>query len=451
VPAEALWPPSRSSAAVMHGVGVEFARGPPNEARDPMMTLPSEGELFDGKYRVGAVLGIGGMAAVIAARHLGLDELVAIKILLPECCDDPAVVERFVQEGKTATKIRSEHVVRMLDVGVVSGRAYLVMEHLAGDDLEALLRRDGPLPFVDAIDLLLQACEAIGEAHALGIVHRDLKPANLFLTHRVDGSACLKVLDFGISKMPRAVQGAIPTGASPTLPSLVMGSPQYMSPEQMVSAKTADPRADIWSLGAILYELVTGHVAFDGATTSEICAKVLVGGPAPVARFSSGVPDAVERVISRCLERDLSQRYASVVELAHALAPFGSEGARASAASIARVAGGSSAAEPRGAPVSSSGDGTMKPTAAEILATKPARRRHLAGYLGGSLLALAALGVAFGVVPIRWTAPAGATRASAPLPASAPPPQLATGARAAAPLAPVRAQLGRKTPDAGAP
>ena len=144
---------------------------------------------------------------MIAARHLGFDEMVAIKVLLPSSSDDPAVVERFLQEGKAAVKIRSEHVVRMIDVGLFAGRAYLVMEHLDGKDLEALVREGGPLALVPAVDMLLQACEAIGEAHALGIIHRDLKPANLFLTHRVDGAACVKVLDFGISKMPRSGLG----------------------------------------------------------------------------------------------------------------------------------------------------------------------------------------------------------------------------------------------------
>jgi serine/threonine-protein kinase len=406
----------------------------------PPITLPLEGELFDGKYRIGSVLGIGGMAAVIAARHMGFDGMVALKILLPECCDDPDVVERFVQEGKTATRIRSEHVVRMLDVGVVDGRAYLVMEYLDGRDLEAHLKKDGPLTVSAAADLLLQACEAIGEAHALGIVHRDLKPANLFLTHRADGSACLKVLDFGISKMPRGVSGTPGSSAHPTLPSMVMGSPHYMSPEQMASAASADQRADIWSLGAILYELLTGHLAFEGSTTSEVCARVLQGTPVPLVQLRTDIPGDVGLIIARCLERDLSRRYANVAELARALAPFGTEGGRASADAVARIVeGGLEERSPSLEP------DAPRQTAAAILATAPARRPRVSGYLVGALVALAAAGVLVGSRVRHTDAPpvempiALAQVTAAPPPLVPPPPassfQTAGAVGAAAPRA----------------
>jgi serine/threonine-protein kinase len=411
------------------------------DTRD-LMTLPAEGELFDGKYEMGPVLGTGGMAAVFEARHMGLDDRVAIKLLLPACCDDPSVVERFVQEGKTATKIRSEHVVRMLDVGVASGRAYLVMEYLDGEDLESLLRKRGTLPCAEAIDLLLQACEAIGEAHALGIVHRDLKPANLFLTHRMDGSSCVKVLDFGISKMPRALPGARSTGSHPTLPTLVMGSPHYMSPEQMASSATTDARADIWSLGAILYELVTGRTAFEGTTPSEVCAHVLVGTPAPLAELRPDVPDGVALAISRCLERNLARRYSSVSELARALAPYGSPAALASSASIGRVAEGDLlATPPPSRPLCPSGAGTMKPTAAEILATGPAPRRGASGYLVAALLAVSGLALATGAIPLpsyrSAAAPAPAPATPSPIPVSSTAPAPAAGARYSASASPI--------------
>jgi serine/threonine protein kinase len=366
-----------------------------------MSALPIEGELFDGKYRIGPVLGVGGMAAVLAAKHLGLDEMVAIKVLLPECCDDPAVVERFVQEGKTASKIRSEHVVRMFDVGVASGGPYLVMEYLRGRDLAALLRERGPLPLALSVELLLQAFEAIGEGHALGIVHRDLKPANLFLTHRVDGSPFLKVLDFGISKMPR--RPADGTGASPaTLPSVVMGSPQYMAPEQMMSAAMAEPRSDIWSLGAIFYELLTGRIAFDGSTTTEVCSRVLQGAPLPLPQLRPDLPAGVGAVIARCLEKDCSRRYANVAELGRALAPFRGTSARPAAESALRALAPSAApAAPGARRGSKSGPDTTRPTAAEILAIKPSRRRRVSGYVIASLLSCAALGVGLDFVRLR--------------------------------------------------
>lgn len=356
----------------------------------PMTELPAEGDVFAGKYRIGSILGIGGMAAVMEAKHLGFDETVALKTLLPDCNSDPEVVRRFLQEGRAAIKIRSEHVVRMLDVGVASGRAYLVMEYLDGRDFKGLLRKMGPLPPPMAIDLLLQACEAIGEAHALGIIHRDLKPANLFLTHRPDGTACVKVLDFGISKVPREVSGALLPDLRPTLPSVVMGSPQYMSPEQMASAAAADQQSDIWSLGAILYELLTGRIAFDGATTAEICARVLKGAPTPLQEIRPEVSREVVEIVSKCLEKARARRYANVAELARALAPCGSPDARSSAETIARIIeGASSARHPsmRGSP-------TTRPTAVEILERAPTERRGVSGSFVGSLLAIAALGIA---------------------------------------------------------
>ena len=399
--------------------------------------LPREGEIFDGKYRIGSVLGVGGMAAVIGATHLGFDDLVAIKVLLPDCCDDPVVVERFVQEGRTAVKIRSEHVVRMLDVGVFAGRAYLAMEHLQGKDLDLLLREGGPFPVAFAVDMFLQACEAIGEAHALGIIHRDLKPANLFLTRRVDGSPCVKVLDFGISKMPRSVSGVSFTSSPPTLPAIVMGTPQYMSPEQMMSAAGADQRSDIWSLGATLYELLTAQPAFQGSSTAEICARVLQGTPTPIEQLEADVPNDLRLVIARCLAKDPARRYPNVSELARALAPFGSSGARASAESIARVYEGGIEAPPSAVPEA----GTMKPTAKAILARKPEPRRKVSGYLVGLIVALAAIAVGvgslggrIGVFPLRILV-AGGTPATLPvasIPAPAAPPSATAPASAAA-------------------
>src|SRR6266542_4042743 len=166
------------------------------------MSAPvSEGDLLAGKYRVERVLGGGGMGVVVAAHHLQLARRVALKFLLPEACSQPGSVERFLREARSAAQIGSEHVARVSDVGTLeTGAPYMVMEYLKGDDLSQVLKTRGRLPLQEALDYVLQACEAVAEAHAIGIVHRDLKPANLFLTQRADGSPLVKVLDFGISK-----------------------------------------------------------------------------------------------------------------------------------------------------------------------------------------------------------------------------------------------------------
>jgi eukaryotic-like serine/threonine-protein kinase len=251
----------------------------------------------------------------------------------------------------------------------------------------------------------------------------------------VDGAPCVKVLDFGISKMPRGVSGVSFSGSLPTLPSIVMGSPQYMSPEQMVSAASADQRSDIWSLGVTLYQLVTGQIAFDGSSTAEVCARVLQGTPVPLAQLRPDVPGDLEMILSRCLEKDRSRRYANVAEFARALAPLGSPAARASADSIARVfEGGIEARSP-----SLSDVPTIKPTAAAILAGVPAPRRRGSGYLIALVLALAALGVlGRGILrrigPLR---PVAIVATAAPLqPPEVPAPLLATPVPESPPHAP---------------
>ena len=278
------------------------------------------GDVLAGKYRVDRVLGVGGMGVVVAARHLSLDERVAIKFLLPEAVGTPEAVARFVREARAAVRIKSEHVARVIDVGKLdSGAPYMVMEYLDGSDLAAWVAQRGKMAIEQAVEFLLQACEAIAEAHALGIVHRDLKPANLFVIRRPDGGLSIKVLDFGISK--------ITTPGSPemamTRTSTIIGSPLYMSPEQMQSSRNVDARADVWSLGVILFELVTGRVPFEGEVLTELIAKILSTPPSPVRGFAPEVPPALEQVILRCLEKDRERRYATVGEFAAALAPFG--------------------------------------------------------------------------------------------------------------------------------
>lgn len=303
------------------------------------MQLESEsdiepGRVLAGKFRIEQVLGRGGMGVVVAATHLQLDERVALKFLLPEALANPETVKRFEREARAAVKIKSEHVARVTDVGQLeNGSPYMVMEFLNGMDLGAYLERMGPLPVSEAVSYLTQACEAIAEAHSLGIIHRDLKPANLFRIIRSDGSASIKVLDFGISKVTTGAEAAM------THTSSMMGSPYYMSPEQMTSAKNVDARADIWALGIILHELLTGKVPYDGDTIPEVCARVLQNEPPAVREFRDDVPIEVERVIARALAKDRSNRFAHVADFTGALAPFGGDDAHRSVDRISRVLG----------------------------------------------------------------------------------------------------------------
>lgn len=302
-----------------------------------MSTEVHEGQILAGKFRIERVLGQGGMGIVVAATHLQLDERVALKFLLPEALLNPEAVERFAREARAAVKIKSEHVARVSDVGTLeSGSPYMVMEYLHGEDLAAWVRRNGALAVPDAIEFLLQACEAIAEAHALGIVHRDLKPANLFVTRRVDGSPCIKVLDFGISKV--TLPGAAPE-LGMTKTSTVMGSPLYMSPEQMSSSRNVDMRTDIWALGVILYESLTGRVPFEAETMPQLCGMILQDPPRPIQELRPDLPQGLQHAVLRCLEKNRDQRFNNVAELAYALAPFGQPAAQRSAERISRVLG----------------------------------------------------------------------------------------------------------------
>jgi serine/threonine protein kinase len=282
-----------------------------------------EGEVLAGKYRIERVLGSGGMGMVLAAHHVGLDTKVAIKLLRPEMLGNAEAVGRFAIEARAAARITNEHVARVFDVGALDdGAPYMVMEFLDGSDLSERLRVEGRLPVTQAVDFVLQACEALAEAHDAGIVHRDLKPSNLFCVRRPSGSLCIKVLDFGISKL--SIDGA-QSSLTMTATAAVMGTPFYMSPEQMESARDVDSRTDIWSLGIILFELIAGHRPFGGQTLPEICFRIATH-PAPRVRETRPeVPPGLEEAISRCLEKRRTERFSTVAELAGALTPFGSE------------------------------------------------------------------------------------------------------------------------------
>jgi len=353
-----------------------------------------EGQILAGKFRIERVLGQGGMGVVVAATHLQLDERVALKFLLPDALANPEAVERFAREARAAVKIKSEHVARVSDVGTLeSGSPYMVMEYLHGEDLAAWVRRAGAMAVPEAIEFLLQACEAIAEAHALGIVHRDLKPANLFVTRRVDGSFCIKVLDFGISKL--TVPGAAPE-LGMTKTHTVMGSPLYMSPEQMSSSRNVDMRSDIWALGVILYESLTGRVPFEAETMPQLCGMILQDPPRPIQELRPDLPPVLQQVILRCLEKNRERRFNNVADLAYALAPFGQSAAQRSAERISRVLGAAgfpSAPPPNGVQLSRADSATSSNFGAS---TEPKKSRALLVaalcllglLLGGGLLVL---------------------------------------------------------------
>jgi serine/threonine-protein kinase len=298
-------------------------------------TTPQIGSILAGKFRVERVLGQGGMGVVLAATQLPIDEPVALKLMHHTLASDHDLVTRFQREAKAARKIKSEHVVRILDVGALeNGTPFLVMEYLEGRDLDGLLRANGPMPVAVAIDHLLQAMEALAEAHVQGMVHRDLKPANLFVTRRADGTSLVKVLDFGISKVVGNDGGSL--GLTKTN-AASLGSPLYMSPEQMRSVRDVDARTDIWALGVILYELVTGKAPFQGETMTELCARIIQDPPPSVRTRRPDVPAALEHVIWRCLAKDPSGRYIDVGALASDLALFASPAGKASLERITGV------------------------------------------------------------------------------------------------------------------
>ena len=299
------------------------------------MNPPIEiGQVLADKYRVEQVIGAGGMGVVVAATHLELGQRVAMKFLLAEGMGSPEVAARFMREARAAARIRGEHVARVIDVGRLdSGSPYIVMEYLEGMDLEALVRKQ-PIAIEDAVDYLIQACDAMAEAHRLGIIHRDLKPANLFRSEGVDGQFVIKVLDFGISKSPLDA-----TAGSLTATSALVGSPLYMSPEQMRSSRNVDHRTDIWSLGAVLFELLARRAPYDGETVGELMAKVLMD-PLPKLRdFRDDVPEGLEAVVARCLEKSPEARFANVAELSQALTPYAPQRSVSNVERVHRILG----------------------------------------------------------------------------------------------------------------
>jgi serine/threonine-protein kinase len=294
------------------------------------------GDVVGGKYRVERVLGAGGMGCVVVARHVRFDDRVALKVLHEDIAERPEIVERFMREGRAARQIRSEHVVQVTDVDLLAnGAPYLVMEYLDGTDLAGMLQKRGPLPIDTVLEWILQASEALAEAHTRGIVHRDLKPANLFLTKRSDGSNCVKVLDFGISKIADPYNEA----QNLTQTSSMVGTPIYMSPEQLRQAKDVDARADIWSIGVIIFELLTGKPPFKADTLAALALMIALDEPADVREARPDVPEGLAAVIAKCLAKERNDRYSNIGEDALALAPYAPQRAKISIERIGRVTG----------------------------------------------------------------------------------------------------------------
>jgi serine/threonine protein kinase len=269
------------------------------------------------KYRIDEVVAEGGMGIVYKGWHLVLELPIAIKVVRPEYVQHVDVVSLFVTEARANAQLRGLHVAHVLDMGrVENGPPFMVLEYLDGRDLRAVLTEEGPLPLWRAVDYLIQACDGVAEAHARGIVHRDLKPENLFLARTPERGQVLKVIDFGISKAPAYSK------RNSQVKNEGLGSPHYMAPEQISSPENVDGRSDVWSLGVVLFELLTNDTPFRGQTVEATCVQVLYNEPESVCFLRPDVPAAVDEIIARCLKKRPEERFQSVRELAAALEPY---------------------------------------------------------------------------------------------------------------------------------
>ncbi|MBL8919057.1 MAG: protein kinase [Myxococcaceae bacterium] len=316
------------------------------------------GTLVFERLRVVRVLGVGGMGAVYEVEHEYTRHRRALKLLHPRLAADRALVERFLRESSAAGRIGNPHIVETYDAGLApDGAPYLVMELLEGEPLSALLERQRPLPVPLACALLCQVCEAVEAAHRVGIVHRDLKPDNLFITRGADGAPFVKVVDFGISRFDPERTGALEL----TSTGVMMGTPRYMAPEQLRSAKEVDARADVYALGVILYECLAGRPPYDGATFADLAHQVLSGNAQPLAAVRPDVPPALAATVMRAMAASIEQRCSSARELWMSVAPF----AAATPVRAAPPNGGKSLATP--APVAPAQVATPLPPDAKAL------------------------------------------------------------------------------------
>jgi serine/threonine protein kinase len=308
----------------MTSVGADktFAHSGAKLEFDPK-TLPlNEGDRIADKYEVVRRVGSGAIAFVVAAKHIELGEIVAIKCLQPGFRADAGLVERFAREARAWAKIENEHVARFFDVGTLPDNTpFIVMEYVEGKGLGALLREKGTAPVACAVEYLLEGCEALAAAHASGVVHRDVKPDSLFLARSIQGLDVIKLIDFGISKV--ALTSSAVDGSGPRVKTMELtGTPAYMSPEQIRASTDLDARTDIWSLGCVLYELLAGHPPFEAASITLLTASILERPAPPLRERRPDVPEELEAVLARCLAKDPNRRFQSISQLAHALYPF---------------------------------------------------------------------------------------------------------------------------------
>jgi serine/threonine-protein kinase len=281
------------------------------------------GTTLAGKYRIRGVLGRGGMGTVFEAERLSIGGLVAIKVLRSDRARDAKVVRRFYKEARAAAAIGHPNICEVHDLGgLEEGSPYLVMERLVGETLAVRLARDTVLPFDEAIDVLVQVLSALAAAHEKGIVHRDIKPENIFLAERIGCPPFVKVLDFGISKIIGRLRGDVSDDTRLTQPGVVMGTPSYMSPEQVGGDRGLDARVDIYACGVILYEALTGRRPFTGRDLQTLLLQILTIRPPLASELRPGLPAGIDAVLERALARRRDDRYRTAREMQLDLHPL---------------------------------------------------------------------------------------------------------------------------------
>jgi eukaryotic-like serine/threonine-protein kinase len=419
----------------------ETLAGPAQIAPPPAATSTFEnGSVIAGKYRIQRQIAEGGNGVVVEAMHLALRQPVAIKYLKPGPRASSDIVERFEREGRLAAQLTSEHVVRVHDVGELGdGSPFMVMELLKGRDLGKVLVESGPLPIPRAVDYVLQTCDALAQAHALDIVHRDIKPENLILAERASNTPIVKVIDFGISK---AAPGRDRDGhwVRETSKNDRLGTPIYMSPEQLRSSSEVDARTDIWSLGVMLHEFLTQALPFNGDDLPQLCTNILLLSPMRLRDMRPGAPPELEAIILKCLQKSPDQRFRNVAELAQELAPFGPPGSQERAARIKdvlRVAGMSiRPAAPRPGSLDAVAIRDLVAPALDGTEWRPPRRRGIVIF-AVSALAMGALVALLSLGRTRASGTASATLPQSPTVSRVPPVGAAGLAPAAVPPAAV--------------